>query len=224
MCENGHVGSYDEFDDYLADIEPIRLREPLAETLGAIRRKGAPIDYTFVEVVKLAGHACPTTASAYECCRAALKRLYPGQTPVRGDLEVTVYGAADDGVYGVIGQVFGFLTGAAPETGFKGLGTSFRRKDLLTYEEDSPDPEAMCFRFSRKDNGKSVLCRIVQEELPSLAPGTARRLGELMPKVLWEAAKKDEVYEFRRLWTDSVKLVFESAKTQNKWLKIEEVK
>lgn len=223
MCDNGHVGSYDEFHDYLAEIEPIRLREPLAETLGAVKREGAPIEYTFVEVVKLAGHACPTTASAYECCRSALNRLYPAQTPVRGDIEVTVYGAPDDGVYGVIGQVFGFLTGAAPSTGFKGLGTSFRRKDLLTYQEESPDPSAMCFRFRRKDNGKAVLCRIYHDAMPALDREKTKRLGELMPKVLWEAAKKDEISEFRRLWMDSVKLVCESASTNNKWLKIEEV-
>ena len=224
MCENGHVGSYEEFNDYLADIEPIRLREPLAETLGAIRRKGAALDYTFVEVVKLAGHACPTTASAYECCRAALKRLYPDQTPVRGEIEVTVYGAPDDGVYGVVGQVFSFLTGAAPATGFKGLGTSFRRKDLLTYQEESPDPAVMCFRFRRKDNGKAVLCKLCHDEMPDLDSEKDRRLGDLMPKVLWEAAKKDEISEFGRLWMDSVKLIFESARENNKWLKIEEVK
>lgn len=224
MCDNGHVGSYDEFNDRLADIEPIRLRDPLAETLGAIRRKGAAIDYTFIEVVKLAGHACPTTASAYECCRAMLKRLYPDQTPVRGDIEVTVYGAPDDGVYGVIGQVFSFLTGAAPATGFKGLGTSFRRKDLLTYQEESPDPAATCFRFRRKDTGKAVLCRIYHDHMPSLDAEKSRRLGDLMPKVLWEAAKKDEVSEFRRLWIEGVMLVFESAKQQNEWMKIEEVK
>lgn len=222
MCESGHVGSYGEFNDYLADIEPIRLREPLAETLGAIRRNGAPIDYTFVEVVKLAGHACPTTAAAYECCRAALGRLYPDQIAVRGDIEVTVYGAPDDGVCGVMGQVFSFLTGAAPSTGFKGLGTFFRRKDLLVYETGGPEQEAMCFRFRRKDSGKAVLCRVCHDDMPDLAPEKSTRLGELMPKVLWEAAKKDESSEFRQLWMESVRLVFESAKTNNNWLKIEE--
>lgn len=224
MCEQKNSGSADEFFQDLTAIEPIHLREPLAETLGAVKRDGAPIEYTFVETVKLAGHACPTTASAYECCRAALRRLYPDQTPVRGDVEVTVYGAPDDGVYGVVGQVLGFLTGAAPSTGFKGLGTFFRRKDLLTYREDSPDPTASCFRFRRKDNGKSVLCKIRHEAMPALEPRKSQRLGELMPKVLWEAAKKNEIAEFRRLWMESVMLVFESAKKSNRWLQLEEGK
>lgn len=223
MCEHRQVGSYDEFLDYLTEIEPIRLREPLAETLGAVKRAGAPIEYTFVEVVKMAGHACPTTAAAYECCRAALNRLYPDQLPVRGDMEVTVYGESDDGVYGVIGQVFSLVTGAAPSTGFKGLGTFFRRKDLLSYEAAGPDPSAMCFRFRRKDNGKAVLCRIYHDKMPSLDREKTKRLGELMPKVLWEAAKKDEISEFRRLWMEKVKLVIAGAKRNNNWLKIEEV-
>ena len=224
MCEHGHAGSYDEFNDYLAGVEPIRLQEPLAETLGAIRRKGAPIDYTFVEVVKLAGHACPTTVSAYESCRAALKQLYPDKTPVRGEIEVTIYGAPDDGVYGVIGQIFSYLTGAAPSTGFKGLGPSFRRKDLLTYETESPDPAATCFTFRRKDNGKTVMCRIYHDNMPGLDPGQDARLGELMPRVLSGQARRDEVSEFKMLWIENIMRLFESAREKNTWLKIEEVK
>lgn len=222
MCDSGHSGSYNEFNDCLADVEPIRLQDPLAETLGAIRRKGAAIDYTFIEVVKLAGHACPTTASAYECCRAALKHLYGDKIPVRGGIEVTVYGAQDDGVYGVAGQIFSFITGAAPSTGFKGLGSSFRRKDLLTYEKKSPDPEAMCFKFRRIDNKKSVLCRICHDGMPGLDFEKDRRMGELMSGVIGRTAKKEEATEFQRLWIDNVMLIFESARGSNKWLKIED--
>jgi len=56
------------FRDFLLDAEPIRLRDPLAETLGVFKKDRAVLEYTFLDVVKLAGHACPTTAAAYLCC------------------------------------------------------------------------------------------------------------------------------------------------------------
>ena len=62
---------------------------------------------------------------------------------------VTVYGEPDEGVYGVMAQVFGFLTGAAPVTGFRGLGHRFKRKDLLKFNPEKIAPEAMCFEFRR---------------------------------------------------------------------------
>lgn len=212
-----------DFAGELQGVAELRLREPLAATLGAFDGPGDVLHYTYVDVVKLAGHACPTTAAAYECCRAALARLYPGETPVRGEIEVTVYGEPDDGVYGVIGRVFSLITGAAPETGFKGLATFFRRKDLLRYDPASPDAEAMCFQFRRKDNGKAVLCRIRADEMPSLAPEDAGRVGGLLKKVLWEAATEDESEAFRALWRRNVAAVFESAQQENQWLTVEEV-
>ncbi len=58
----------------------------------------------------------------------------------------------DEGVYGVIGQVFSFLTGAASTSGFKGLAQKFIRRDLLKFSSEKIDPEAMCFEFKRLDN------------------------------------------------------------------------
>jgi len=208
----------------LREVAPLRLVEPLAQTLGAFDGNSAAVEYSYVDVVKMAGHACPTTAMAFECCRAALARLYPLETPVRGQIEVTICGEPDDGVYGVIGQVFSLITGAAPETGFKGLATFFRRKDLLKYEPAGADAAGMAFGFKRMDNGKAVRCRIVPDRMPSLPPEDANRLGGLLKKVLWEAAREDEIAEFRGLWRRNVAAVFESAKRGNQWLAIEEVK
>ncbi len=74
------------FCDFLDEVRPIRFREPLAETLGAVKGVGAVLEYSFVDVVKMAGHACPTVAGAYLSCQKALEALYLDEIPVRGEI------------------------------------------------------------------------------------------------------------------------------------------
>ena len=207
------------FRDFLNDVEPIKLREPLAETLGAVR-EGATVEYNFIDAVKMAGHACPTVAGAYLCCQQALEKLYPDETPVRGEIAITVHGEPDEGVYGVMGQVFSFLTGAAPLSGFRGLGHKFRRKDLLRFSTDKIDPEAMCFEFSRLDNGRTVLVKFYPREIP-FPQEKARRMGELLEKVIWEAARDEEKQEFRNLWMEKVANMLLEKSEIDKWLQLE---
>lgn len=208
------------FRDFLAEVPPIRLREPLAETLGALK-EGTIIEYGYIDVVKLAGHACPTTAGAYLVCRKALEKLYPGEVPVRGEIAVTVYGEPDDGVYGVMSQVISLLTGAAPETGFRGLGHRFKRKDLLRFQPQKPDPQAMCFEFRRQDTGSAVLAKFRPQQVP-FAAGKAARMSRLVQQVIWEAATGAEKQEFQDLWMGRVKDMLIDNAGINDWLTIEE--
>src|SRR3972149_11748398 len=97
----------DIFRDFIKEVKPIAFKEPLAEILGALKGAGGALEYTFVDAVKMAGHACPTVAGAYLSCQKALEKLYPGEIPVRGEISVTVYGEPDEGVYGVMAQVLG---------------------------------------------------------------------------------------------------------------------
>ncbi|MBI2980571.1 MAG: hypothetical protein HYY41_07115 [Chloroflexi bacterium] len=206
------------FRDFLKQVEPIKFREPLAETLGAVSEEDAALEYSFIDTVKMAGHACPTVAGAYLSCQEALKKLYPGEIPVRGEIAITVYGEADEGVYGVMGQVFSFLTGAAPASGFRGLGPKFKRKDLLKFNPEKIDPQAMCFEFRRLDNGKTVLVRFYPQRVP-FSGEKAGRMGGLLEKVIWEAAKEDEKKEFQELWLEKVKAMLDRKEIEQ-WLKL----
>lgn len=206
----------------LSGITPILLIEPLAQTLGAFEGDGAVLAYTYLDVIKMAGHACPTTAAAFECCRAALARLYPNTIPVRGQIAVTVCGEPDDGVYGVIAQVFSLITGAAAETGFKGLATFFRRKDLLTYDPAHASDTGMRFQFKRVDTGRGVSCTVDHDHFPSRTASEQHRLGTLMKQVLWEAASDAETAEFRKTWRQGVLAIFRTAQQNPPWLTIEE--
>ncbi len=210
----------DIFRKFLKEVRPIRFKEPLAETLGAVKGEGAVLEYTFIDAVKMAGHACPTVAGAYLSCQKALEALYPDEIPVRGEISITVYGEPDEGVYGVMAQVFSFLTGAAPATGFRGLGHKFKRKDLLKFSPGKIDSQAMCFGFKRLDSGKAVSVKFYPRQIP-FPEDKAKRLGELLEKVIWEAAKDEEKREFQELWMGKVKDMLLAEKGIDKWLRLE---
>ncbi len=208
------------FRDFLNEIEPIRLREPLAQTLGAFKDDEVVLEYSFAETVKMAGHACPTVSCAYVGLHKAIEALYPGEVPVRGDISVVVYGEPDDGAYGVMAQVFAFITGACPETGFKGLGPKFKRKNLLTFSTQKIDDRAMCFAFKRSDTNRKVLLKLYPQRLPSLGQ-KQQRMGELLEKVIWEAARKEETKEFQDLWMERVERIVLDEEDIHDWLILE---
>ena len=100
-------------------------------------------------------------------------------------------------------QVFSLLTGAAPATGFRGLGHKFKRKDLLKFSSEKIDPQAMCFEFRRLDNGKAVLVRFYPQRIP-FPEEKAKQLSHLLQPVIWEAATEEETKQFQGLWMEKV--------------------
>lgn len=208
------------FRNDLKDITPIRLKEPLAEFLGAFTEDNPILEYSFIDTVKMAGHACPTVSAAFVCCKHALRTLYPDTIPIRGEISVAVHGESDEGVYGVMGQVFSFITGACPSTGFKGLYSSFKRKNLLRYEPLKNNSGALCFEFGRADNKSMCDAKIITNKFPSLG-SREERLGELLEKNVWQGANKDEIREFRDLWMEKVRCIVSEERDIDNWLKIE---
>lgn len=135
---------------FFDQVPSIVLYDALAQTLGAVQ--DGLIEYRYLDAVKLAGHSCPTVAGAWLMARAALARLYPGQTPHRGEVRVAMREPHGEGVVGVIASVAGLVTGAAGSSGFQGLAGRHARRDLLTYGV----PMRGEIRFTRMDNGQSV--------------------------------------------------------------------
>ncbi len=186
------------------EVEPIKLREPLAEFLGAID-EAEEFVFTYTDAAKLAGHSCPAVSGAYKITQKALKALYPDETPVRGQISVRVLGSVDNGANGPISQVISLITGAAPETGFAGLGHSFVRKDKLVFDEKNEEPNA--FIFSRDDTGKSVRVTYHPERIPA-----KEDMSTLFTKCIVGTATKKQKEEFVKLWQERVKAVlFEEA-------------
>ena len=177
-------------------VESIVMRDPLSEVLGSF--ENGHIEYTYLDVVKAAGHSCPTVAGAYLMTWKGLETLYPRLTPVRGEIEVSLKEAEDEGVAGVIGNVIGHITGATHKSGFKGLNGKFARHSLLHFSQDI----SSSVRFTRKDTGKSV---DVFYDPSSVLP--ASTMQPLMGKILSGEASDAEKKEFGILWQERVEKI-----------------
>lgn len=190
---------------FYEDVEPIRLREPLAEFLGAVN-EGEEFIFTYADAVKLAGHSCPAVSGAYKITQKALAALYAKETPVRGEISVRVLGGVDNGANGPVSQVISLITGAAPETGFSGLGQKFQRKNKLVFDETDQEPNA--FVFTRGDNKKSV--KVIYH--PENIPQRDEDMSELFTKCIVETATQKQKEKFKEIWQSRVKAVlFEEA-------------
>jgi len=186
--------AFASFPAFFDEVPTIRVQDPLAEFLGAVR--GGRLEYRYADVVQFAGHSCPTVASAFLMTRAALAALYPETLPRRGELRVELREPAAEGVTGVIGGVAGFLTGAAGEGGFHGIGGRFVRQGLLAFAA----PIATQLRFTRLDTGDSVG---VSADLRHVAGDPSAM--ELMPLCLRGLATPQQEEAFRAAWQDRVR-------------------
>jgi hypothetical protein len=183
------------FPEFFDAAPRIRLRDPLADFLGA--SADGILEYEYADVVKLAGHSCPTVASAYLMARAALYALFPGTLPERGAVRVAMPQPVHEGVSGVMGNVMSFVTGAAGDGGFHGIASRFDRRDLLSY---GAEDLAGRVRFTRTDTGAAVGVQARPERIPG-----DPRIRTLIPRCLTGAATPAEADLFRTLWQDRVR-------------------
>lgn len=174
---------------FFDEVPSILMQDALAQTLGAAH--DGLIEYRYLDAVKLAGHSCPTVAGAWLMTRTALSRLYPGQTPQRGEVLLAMREPQDAGVVGVIASVAGLVTGAAGSGGFKGLGGRHSRRNLLTFDV----PMQGLMRFTRVDNGQSVEVSHHPEAVPP-----SRELRMQMQTALGSNASDAQREAFAESW------------------------
>lgn len=180
--------------DFYTAIPTLKLRDPLAEFLGAC--SGGVIEYSYLDVVKLAGHSCPTVACTYWITHQALKALYGDEMPERGTIHVEFHNDPLSGVTGVIANVISMLTGATLDTGFKGLAGRFDRRNLLAFNADIP----LELRYTRLDLGHYVDAATYPQKVAA-HPDTSR----LMHLNLSHQASSEEAQRFGQLWQDRVR-------------------
>lgn len=185
------------FPDFFARVPGIVLRDPLAELLGAA--DGGLIEYGYADAVRLSGHSCPTVAGAYLMAVRMLRRLYGDALPERGGVRVDFRAQQGDGVAGVIAAVFGLLTGAAGEGGFKGLAGRYGRRQLMAFGVAGLAGEV---RLTRLDNGAEVTASLDLSPVPA-QPGLAAAMQEALSSPADAAAGK----HFAQLWQERVRSV-----------------
>lgn len=188
--------NYPEFFD---KIESVKLVDPLAKVLGAF--SDGTYEVSFLEVVKAAGHSCPTVAGAYLTTLEGLKALYPNSRAIRGEIKVEFKEDLEDGVAGVISNVVTQITGATDKSGFKGLGGKFARHSLMKFNANIKSS----IRLTRVDTKESV--DVYYD--PSSIGGSAK-MQPLMQKIMMGMASEEDSREFGMLWQDRVKRIFEN--------------
>ncbi|KRE15943.1 hypothetical protein ASE63_16575 [Bosea sp. Root381] len=184
------------FPPFFALAPQLRVRDPLAAFLGA--SDDGVLDYRYEDVVRLAGHSCPTVAGAYLMLIAGLSYLYDEELPERGGIDVFMRGEPEQGTTGVMASVATLLTGAAAETGFGGVGPAkrFARRGLLQFGADIEGVIAL----RRRDTGAGVLLDIDTGAVPHAA-----EMAGVMPAAMGGVADAAGLESFGALWQDRVR-------------------
>lgn len=187
----------EHFPSFFNQAPTITVRDPLAAFLGAAQ--DGILTYRYADAVRLCGHSCPTVAGAYLMVIKGLKALYGEDLPERGGIEAAMQGARDEGTVGVTASVVQLLTGAAPETGFGGIGMQgrFARRNLLSFGAGEINGT---LTLRRKDNGKTVAVSL-NAALQPFAP----EMRDIMPKAVSGSASADELKQFGELWQERVR-------------------
>nr|BFD62077.1 hypothetical protein BdHM001_07580 [Bdellovibrio sp. HM001] len=132
----------------------IPVHEPFAHFLKADPEEHAfPI--SLLDVVRFAGHACPSMVGAFVISQRAVRELFPETgVLVRGQVSVELGSSVDRGATGPISNVFSMIFGAWEKSGFGGIQGNFVRRGLLSYQV--PDPSPGTYRFTHLGTGKKV--------------------------------------------------------------------
>ncbi len=188
-----------KYPDFFETIKPIKLKDELSEVLGAF--EGGVIHFTYLDVVKSAGHSCPTIAGAYLMVREGLKALYGEALPQRGDIKVLFKEDILNGTTGVVANVFSLITGATSNWGFKGLNGAYDRRFLMFFNADIP----LHVRLQRNDTGTAI---DIAYNPSSILPDP--QMQPLMQKVLAGVTSVEEKELFGLLWQTRVRKILEN--------------
>lgn len=135
---------------FFDSIETIKLQDDLSNFLGTF--ENGIVEFSYLDVVKMAGHSCPTVAGAYIMILVGLKELYCNELPKRGEIFVSFKEDSSDGIVGVIANIMTQITGATEVMGFKGVNGQFKRFNLMKFNDNI----SSSVKFKRIDNGKTV--------------------------------------------------------------------
>ncbi len=191
------------YPQFFNKIPTIKLQDDLASFLGAF--EDGIIEYSYLDVVKNAGHSCPTVLGAYLMTLKGLEALYENKIPKRGEIIVEFKDAQNIGVAGVIGNVITNITGATTNNGFKGISGKFDRNHLMKFEQDI---NGASVRFTRVDTEQRV---DVFYDASSIK--AHEDMNFLMQKSFQGSATKEEKIEFGKLWQERVEMIFENLST-----------
>jgi len=184
------------------DVDPIEIRDPVAEALGVLK-PGDTFIITYTDAVKEAGHSCPTASGAYRIAQFGLDALFPDGYPVRSDIEVQAPRSRDDATYGVMSRIISYITGATEDDGFGGLAGGYGgRRDLLRFDVFDPDTAEPTFRFRRTDTDETIEVTYHVSDVPDGGPAIGNLQG-----ILDRSASDQQREAFADAWHRRVQVV-----------------
>jgi hypothetical protein len=184
-----------KYPKFFDAIETIKIKDDLAEVLGAC--EDGVIEYSYLDVVKSAGHSCPTIAGAYLMIKEGLKEF---DNPKRGQINAYLKDAQDDGVTGVTSNVIAQITGATCQSGFHGIAGKFDRRNLMHFNADIDSSLRLI-----DASGKIVDLHYNPNKIPPHST-----LQGLMQKVMSQQASQNAIEEFKKLWQERVEQILKS--------------
>ena len=198
------------YPTFFDQIPTIKLYDPLGEFLGAFTQ--GKLEISYYDCAKLAGHSCPTVASAFLMASSGLEALFPHALPTRSQIKVEMKAPKEEGVTGVIATVISYIVGASDEGGFKGIGGTFGRNNLLSFGHHDIQGT---LRLSHIDTGDTVTVSIDTK----LVPGSPDMMP-LMQKALQGTATEEEEAQFQALWQARVEVMLLDKALQDKIIDI----
>lgn len=186
-----------KYPNFFEEIEKIKLKDDLSQFLGTFEE--GIVEFSYLDIVKTAGHSCPTIAGAYLMTQVALKELYKNEIPKRGDIFVSFKEDSKEGTTGVIVNVITQITGATESLGFKGINGNFQRFALMKFNDNINSN----VKFQRLDTKRSIEIKYN----PNIVPQNTK-IPELMQKIQKNSASIEEKKEFGILWQQRVHEIF----------------
>ncbi len=183
-----------KYPDYYNNVKTIKLKDSLSNFLGVF--ENGEIEFTYLDIVKSAGHSCATVAGAYITTLKALEFLYPESLPERGMIKVEFNDSETNAVTGVIANVIENITGATVIRGFKGIGGNFVRHSLMSFDANIEGE----IKFTRQDTGKSVETIYDHSSVPQHPEQML-----LMQKIMQKQASESDKLKFKEIWQNRVK-------------------
>jgi len=181
-----------KYPKFYDEIEKIKITDELSDILGAF--ENGFIEFSYLDVVKSAGHSCPTIAGAFLMLKEGLKRF---DLPKRGEINVYLKDQISEGTTGVVSNVIAQVTGATSKSGFHGLSGKYDRRGLMHFNADISSSMRLVDR-----SGKIV---DIDYDPNGLAPSP--KMSPLMQKVLSGKATIDEKIQFKELWQERVERI-----------------
>lgn len=186
-----------KYPAFFDEIENITLLDRLSNFLGSFDE--GIVTFSYKEIVKSAGHSCPTVMGAYLIALEGLKQLYKDTLPIRGEIKISLKGFIEDSSTCAISNVLTQVTGATKTIGFQGINGNFSRTNLIEFDKSLSSSA----KFTRLDINKSINITY-NPDLIEINP--LQKI--LMKKISENCATKDETNQFKKLFQNRVKDIY----------------